>query len=51
MIAPGCRVRLAGLISRPELNGKEATVLGWIAENERWAVRLVQASADGMIPT
>lgn len=33
------RVRIEGLKSRPDLNGKEATVLHWSEAENKWAVR------------
>lgn len=45
----GCRARFTGLASRPELNGEEATLLGWIAEKERWAVSIVRSPSSGML--
>lgn len=40
-IAPGCRAIISGLHSKPELNGKEAAILSWVAAKERWAVLVV----------
>ena len=36
----GVRVRIAGIKTRPELNGEEAVCLGDQAEKVRWLVRL-----------
>ena len=44
-IAPGCRVRLVGLVARKEFNGEEAAVLMWVATKGRWAVRLIRAES------
>ena len=38
-IGAGARVRIAGLVSRADLNGTEATVLHYVEEAGRWAVR------------
>ncbi|CAE8596229.1 unnamed protein product, partial [Polarella glacialis] len=39
-ISPGMRVRIHGLMARPELNGTEGTVVEWDDGEERWKVRL-----------
>ena len=44
--APGARVRISGLKSKPELDGVEASVLGWHADKERFAVRPVRAAGS-----
>jgi hypothetical protein len=44
-LSAGCRVRLAGLNARGDLNGEEALLLTWIAEKERWAVRVITSGA------
>ena len=45
---PGCRVRLTDLVSREDLNGEEALLLRWIDDRQRWAVRLVNKTAEGL---
>ena len=36
----GARVRIAGLASRPDLNGKEGVCLNFVEEKSRWQVKL-----------
>ncbi|CAE8656835.1 unnamed protein product [Polarella glacialis] len=38
-ISPGMRVRIHGLMARPELNGTEGTVVEWDDGEQRWKVR------------
>ena len=45
---PGCRVLLTDLVSRSDLNGEEALLLRWIEDRQRWAVRLVNKTAEGL---
>ena len=40
MFRVGQRVKLVGLISRPDLNGKKGRLLLWDAKAKRWAVKL-----------
>ena len=47
--APGARVRISGLKSKPELDGVEASVLGWHADKERFAVRPVRAAGSSLL--
>ena len=37
---PGIRVRVRGLLSHPELNGREGTAEKWAHQRQRWEVRL-----------
>lgn len=46
-IQPGRRVRISGLQNRPELNGLEVAVIGFVAASGRWGVQLV-ASNDSL---
>ena len=48
LLVPGCRVRLTDLVSRCDLNGEEALLLRWIDDRRRWAVRLVNKTAEGL---
>ena len=48
LLVPGCRVRLTDLVSREDLNGEEALLLRWIDDRQRWAVRLVNKTAEGL---
>ena len=38
--AAGCQVRIDGIKSRPEINGQVGTVVEFLAERERYNVRL-----------
>eukprot|EP00961_Rhodomonas_salina_P117790 1585270-Rhodomonas_salina.1 len=40
----GTTVRLQGLLSRPDLNGKNGTVESWVAERQRYLVRILHES-------
>ena len=48
LLVPGCRVLLTDLVSREDLNGEEALLLRWIDDRQRWAVRLVNKTAEGL---
>ena len=43
-LAPGISAHLAGLQSRPELNGAPATLLEWHGERDRWSVAVGQST-------
>lgn len=39
-LCKGCRVRIAGLKGRPDLNGQEGDIIGDVNELERWPLKL-----------
>lgn len=41
----GARVSIRGLVSRPELNGREAVALTYFADGERWSIRCDDGTA------
>ena len=45
-LATGSRVRIAGISSRPELNGQFAVCLRHLAEKGRWFVRLEEGDTS-----
>ena len=38
-LAPGVRVRIGGLVTRPELNGEVAVCVEYLVERRRWQVQ------------
>lgn len=44
VLDPGACVTIVGLVAKPALNGRQARVLSWVGEKERYAVRLVHDS-------
>jgi predicted membrane chloride channel (bestrophin family) len=43
-IVAGCRVRVVGLTSRPEVNGQEGVAVSF--NGERWSVKLIEETVD-----
>jgi len=50
VIEPGMRVRVAGLASRADLNGKQGTVSDFDSELGRWKVKLDDDSGLSLLP-
>ena len=46
-LQPGTRVRVSGLVSKPELNGKTGTISDFDEKTGRFAVRMLVAGEDG----
>lgn len=46
-LQPGTRVRISGLVSKPELNGKTGTVTNFDENTSRFAVRMLVVGEDG----
>jgi len=44
---PGCRARIHGMRSRPDLNGAECLALWWVEESQRWAAQLLACAPGG----
>jgi len=50
-LVPGQRVRVAGLQARPELNGREGTVVEWDEDEARWKVIMDDGSGKKCKPS
>ena len=50
-IGVGASVNITGLTQRPDLNGRRGDVLRWMADAERWAVRVVDTGESVRVRT
>ena len=46
-LRPGCRARIEGMLSRPDLNGAECLALWWVDASQRWAAQLLTCAPGG----
>merc|ERR1719223_2274237 len=50
-LTPGQRVRVVGIVARPEMNGMEGVVAAWDDAQSRWRVRMSDGSGKLLKPT